>query len=47
MKRALGLKDFITVDVDHRVKAYGAVLKFGDGSSVVFVLLVLCWSGRR
>jgi len=36
MCRALGLESFQTVDVFHRTRCYGAVLKHTDGWSIVF-----------
>lgn len=36
MCRALGLESFHTVDVYHRTRCYGAVLKHTDGWSIVF-----------
>jgi len=36
MCRALGLQSFQTVDVYHRVRCYGCVLKHRDGWSIVF-----------
>ena len=37
MCRALGLESFHTVDVYHRTRCYGAVLKHIDGWSIVYV----------
>ncbi|KAK7437378.1 hypothetical protein VKT23_018623 [Stygiomarasmius scandens] len=36
MCRALGLKSFRTVDMRHRTRCYGAVIKSNDGWSIVF-----------
>ncbi|TCD68735.1 hypothetical protein EIP91_009881 [Steccherinum ochraceum] len=33
---ALGLKNFTTVDVDHRTRCYGLVLDYPDGGRIVF-----------
>ncbi|KAF9466199.1 beta-lactamase-like protein [Collybia nuda] len=49
--RALGLKSFRTVDVYHRTRCYGAVIKHTDGWSIVFSADTqptdnLVWAGR-
>lgn len=45
MCRALGLEDFLAVDVYHRTRCYGAVLRHTDGWSIVYVCSGL--RGRR
>jgi hypothetical protein len=37
--RSLGLERITTVDVFHRTRCYGLVLKHKDGWSIVFVVL--------
>ncbi|CAL1709190.1 unnamed protein product [Somion occarium] len=36
MCESLGLSDFVTVDVDHKVRCYGSVIKHKDNWSIVF-----------
>ncbi|KAG6850485.1 hypothetical protein H0H87_001995 [Tephrocybe sp. NHM501043] len=38
MCEALGLESFKTVDVLHKTRCYGAVIKHTDGWSIVYVL---------
>ena len=38
MCRALGLESFETVDVMHRTRCFGAVLKHADGWSLVYII---------
>lgn len=41
MCHALNLQDFITVDVRHRTRCYGVVVKHTEGWSVVSVIIIL------
>ena len=41
MCQSLDLEDFITVDMRHRTRCYGAVLKHHEGWSIVFVEIAL------
>jgi ribonuclease Z len=40
MCRALGLESLRTVDVYHRTRCYGAILKHTDGWSIVYVSFI-------
>jgi len=41
MCRALGLESFETVDVMHRTRCFGAVLKHTDGWSLVYIIFII------